>query len=53
MTSTLSEKDLRQLAQEAQKVLDGRANVILLMKNAKGKGLFIKAADINFNLKQS
>lgn len=50
MSKEVSEKDVRQLMREAKKVLNGQASGILIMKHAKGNGLFIKAAQFSFNL---
>ena len=46
----LSERDLRQLIQEALKVQRGEASAIIIMKSAKGKGLFVKAGQFDFSV---
>ena len=45
----LSESDVRQLIKEALRVQRGEASCIIMMKKAKGRGVFVKAAEIHFN----
>ena len=46
----LSEGDVRQLIKEALRVQRGEASCIIMMKKAKGRGVFVKAAEIAFNI---
>ena len=47
--SALTESDVRQLIKEALRVQRGEASCIIMMKKTKGRGVFVKAAEIHFN----